>query len=52
MLHLYYKSLTVHVCLNDKVICVVYLSKLHTPLTLNRKIEKSQFLNVKHHSLF
>lgn len=41
MLHLYYfKSLTVHVCLNDKVTCVVYLSKFHTPLTLNRKIEK------------
>lgn len=41
MLHLYYfRSLIVHACLNDKVICVVYLSKFHTSLTLNRKIEK------------
>lgn len=35
-----FKSLTVHVCVNDKAICVVYLLKFHTPLTSNRKNNK------------
>lgn len=38
MLHLYnFKSLTVHVCVNDKVICVVYLSKCPAYFKNNNK---------------
>lgn len=41
MLHLYnFKSLTVHVCVNDKVICVVYLSKFPAYFKKNKKKKK------------
>lgn len=46
MLHLYnFKSLTVHVCVNDKVICVVYLSKF--PAYFKKKKKKKSLSSWK-----